>query len=664
MASAKKGKDNSIEFQLMATFGNLNKNLAESVDALGEIRGDLRRISSSFKQHVTNFSEINTLLKPIVDGGSLNRFKDALDKATAGIATTGGAGGGGSSGGDGDPSTPGGGGNEDERRINSEESLYFQISNNIRLYTTVNQAISTFSDKINTAIPALDMLSMIRSPIQQAGQALASLPSQIDSLRQNLLGMGTSLENFDVKFGSQVDSLVGDKFKNLENAATLFSQGFRGNNKGLLAVAAKMDLTGQKTSLLTNEFSRLSVLMQMNNAQMNMLASNLDKTSQTYSVKTEQLIQVIGKLKNLEVMSTLGFGGEFANNLKDLAGKYKMGEDQMIKLVNALTDPKAFQGLAKADPAIIGLVQQLEQATSPAQFEEVFKDIVMRLDTFAGTLAKQAQSGGLPATVLATQLFGMFGQDLMTASQLARVFTDRLSESEKQVLKDLDVTKSLFASLQALKTELAPVIKTIVDWGVTILKSSGATPIFVAAIVKVASSLAGSVTEFMILKQSIRRTQGSFDNLTNASNRLANAQNREQSQNQLLGAGGLFGTILKAVPFVGTAATVLSFIPTIISLFSQDKEKDTSNLQQISNNTSQLVAKAQTVKDITPKDSLYTVMARDMAYAITSRDQFNERMLAILTDQKRDTAKLDQLIQLGAQQLRAQIDSGKVFRRY
>jgi len=254
MASAKKGKDNSIEFQLMATFGNLNKNLAESVDALAEIRGDLRRISSSFKQHVTNFSEINTLLKPIVDGGSLNRFKDALDKATAGIVKDGGSGGGGGAGGRGGEGSGGDGGGEgganDRRTREQEEAEYFQRANQIRLFNAVSQGLNDLIAGLGKTIPSFDPIRMFTGLIGQASQALASMPAQIDSLKQNLLGLGTSLENFDIQFSTQVDNLIGDRFKNLENAATLFSQGFRGNNKGLLLVASKMDLTGQKTSLL------------------------------------------------------------------------------------------------------------------------------------------------------------------------------------------------------------------------------------------------------------------------------------------------------------------------------------------------------------------------------------------------------------------------------
>jgi len=120
--------------------------------------------------------------------------------------------------------------------------------------------------------------------------------------------------------------------------------------------------------------------------------------------------------------------------------------------------------------------------------------------------------------------------------------------------------------------------------------------------------------------------------------------------------------LLRFIPWVGVIATVAGIAwPLLSGLFGKD-EKDSDNLNKIASNTGAMVRQADQIKSMPQQDTLYSMMARDMAYVITQREQFNKSVMDTLSNKGQDSAALEKLVRIGLDQLQLMNTGNKSWR--
>lgn len=638
-----------------------NKQLADLYNSLGQLSKSFQTAAASLDVESTKFVDAITrtsdAFKKVVGGKFLSplvsaskSIADAFQNATNNL-NQGGAGGGGGGGGGGNTTDP-------------DQDAYFRLSN-LKMFT---DALVTATESAYDAVysfnllgislgPAIDLLSVHKNLIGQVNASILNIPQQFEALQQKLLGMGTSIPKFESSFAEELNGLIGDKLQNVANAADLLNQGVRGNFKGLLQVAAKMDLTGQKTSMLTNDFIKFSVAMQSNSSQMNNMAMALQYNAESYNVKTEDLIKVIGSIKNIEVMGALGFGPKFSQNLTSLAAEFKIGQDQITALINSLTTPETFAKIAAVDPTLAGLVSQLEQSTGPEQFKSVFQEIVGKLGTFAQGLAGQAGGAGLPSTVVGSQLFSMFGPAILQASQLLQVFNGQMTEQQKLAQTELDINQSFNAVVLELKNQFTPLLQAVIDFSKGILDGKGSLLIWGGVIIKGVTTLAGLYNQFKQAEGALR----SFSRSLDAAAAKANKENPAGMGSQFLNifsklGGSAFGKIAGSlIKFAGPLGLAYGAITTAVDVydyFSSKKEDATKQQTQATQkNTNQIAALTQAQQNQTSqaqrmssRDSIYAGMNRALQSAVTGDRVFIEMLAELKKNGQITATKLDAIV--------------------
>jgi len=643
--------------ELISSMRALVDQFENAKEALGRTAGSLTHVSQNLAGTVTNIVSFNAGLTKVI--GPANTAIDSMAKAIRSatesiegsiVGNTGAGGGGG-----------GGGGGRGGRDEDSADEFYFKLSN-IRTVADAltgsmdfaSQAVVTFTSYLG---PLVDVFQIHQTLMNKLNASVTDIPQQFESLQQQLLGLGTSIPNFESTFASELDGLIGDDLQNISNAANLMSQGLRGNFKGLLQVAAKMDLTGQKSGLLTNEFIRFSIAMQSNGAQMNNMALALQRNAETYNVKTEDLIKVIGSIKNMDVMGALGFGPQFTSNLTSLAAEFKIGQDQITGLINSLTTPETFAKIAAVDPTLAGLVSQLEQATGPEQFKSAFKEIVMKLGSFAQSLGAQAGGAGLPSTIVGSQLFAMFGPALLQASQMLQILTGDLTEQQKAVQRELDITNSFNAVVLELKNQFTPLLQNLLSLSKTIMEGKGAYFLLGGIVLKLTTNIiSAALTTYQFYK--------SLDRAATVVRNFAIQKERERLANAdpMLGAKGtgpygklasmLGGPLGKIGLLLGPIGIGVSIFSALLPLFSKTKDSTDNQTQAVQAQTqaTQQLVTAQTAqnqslhKDLSARDSIYAGMSRALQSSITGDRIFIEMLGELKTTNRITEEKMNTLI--------------------
>lgn len=498
---------------------------------------------------------------------------------------------------------------------------YFSGQIILQAITELQKIVTTYFDGVSTLIPLVDSLSITTNLLQKVSSNIAELPNKIISLNQNLLGMGTNIQDFKNEVGFMTDELVGSTVQNLQNAATLYSQGFRGNNKSLLDLAAIMDLTGQRTTTLTNDFTRMSTVMGLTNRQMNVLAEVVRQSSDDYKVKSDELIEALGKVQNQNVMATAGFGATFMRSLTPLLGEFKRNSTEIVGLVNALTKTDTLLKLAPIDPQITSLARRMERAGSAEELKSILIQITGRLSSFAQMMAGQAgaagSAGSLPTTAILADILNSIGMPLADATQLFRALTGQLDEYTIKLQKSQQVQDSYAAATQQLANAALPFITGLVNMATSIINLIGSGGGFIILggvvlfLVKSFVSQAVSMATTTLSLYQLRQQILSMAILTNVNN------------------ASLRQSIISLVSFASTAsfwAGVLSFgltailgvIGGIAAWSAMDSDSTELNTDAISKNTAALQNNSDIrFKDATAQNIFLDTMNRNIAFVLT-----------------------------------------------
>lgn len=384
----------------------------------------------------------------------------------------------------------GGGGGDKKDKGPSVEALFFafdslkQVAN--EYFKAENIRIQQTEQQYKLTQPMLDTISITQNIFGKLNNSVMSMVDQLDKLQQTALAMGTSFEFTKTALtGAGIDKIggLGINLKDLENSLTLYSQGFRQSNKNVLNLAKIMDMTGQKTSVLLEGLTRMSISLGMNNAQLNALAGIIDKTSLDNKVTSEQLIETISQLKIKDTLGVLGIGGNFAAGMAQATAQFPQLRESMLLVANSLSDPKTVMNLIAYDSRFGQLARQLEAG---GDFVQTFKSMAGGMQGFINMI-RSASTGatGLPGTTMATmfaspEMMPVLNAFIQIFQQMNSVSTERLLQLQTEAA----YSKSLTAQMQELQSALMPLAVAILNVTSSKIKELGAGAKLVNAFVR------------------------------------------------------------------------------------------------------------------------------------------------------------------------------------
>jgi hypothetical protein len=310
-----------------------------------------------------------------------------------------------------------------------------------------------------------DLLQPLASKIESV---IKSLIEPLDSLQRTLLGFGTDVGKFQQFLGDSINGLKGDSIQNLRNAAELYGKGFRENNRQLLIVANRMDLTNQNSKVLLTEIPRLAIAFRLGSDSMNDLGFTINQSAEKYGVSTEKLIEQLAKSKAAETAGQLGFGAEFGKNLTALQAKFPQAADKLREFTDAITSGgKEYQMLIAAGAG--DMIREFEQAamgSDPQAFEDATMKLLEAMSNMDGqfvNMAEQIGNGGQSMIFTFNKIKEDFGTGGVVATDALRAIGNSKKSVDQSAEQNKRYEDSLKAAVSALKTSFLPVVIQLVE---------------------------------------------------------------------------------------------------------------------------------------------------------------------------------------------------------
>lgn len=303
-------------------------------------------------------------------------------------------------------------------------------------------------------IPTAERESYFKSNIaftmvQSFIAGITQLKDQTEELRRTLLGYGTDTEKFSRFLGGSIDGLRGSTLENLKNAASLYSDGFRGNNRGLLQVANRLDATNQSNQFLLKEFPNLALSLRMSSDEMNSFAVKIDNAAVAYGVSTQKVVEGLSKIKILDDAINLGeYGQQFARNITAMNTQFAGMDKQIEKFVNSLFENEQ-EVIAMGGGQ---LLSQLEKAANPEQFKDALAGLGELMASRGEMFADQAMAageGGRSMFQTMKEMRGVFGDVAFEGMK----FNDALKGLTHPAEATADANKEFYDSLQTATKE-------------------------------------------------------------------------------------------------------------------------------------------------------------------------------------------------------------------
>lgn len=336
--------------------------------------------------------------------------------------------------------------------------------------------------------------------------SLNSIRENIDDLDSTLRGFNTDTEKFTSFLGDSLDGLRGYTIENLQNAASLYSDGFRGNNAGLLQVANRLQLTNQNFQSLLKQIPSLALTLRMTSNEMNDFARSVDNTAKKYGVSTEDLINQLKKVEILNIAGSFDAGKQFAKNLTELTAKFGFAKEPIADFINAVyKDYDTVVALGGAN-----LVRKLETASNPEQFRNAVTKLADLMAKGANTFVGQAETAGQGGLSLfktlqeSSEVFGKVAFEGLRVSDSMKNFpsTDKIAEQNQKYAESLNaLVKEFKSAFIPIFTKFLHIIRDLVKPLTDFLNTPfGSLTIAVAASIKILFSLNSAI---VTLKSSI-----------------------------------------------------------------------------------------------------------------------------------------------------------------
>lgn len=465
--------------------------------------------------------------------------------------------------------------------------------------------------------------------------AISALRQQTEDLRRSLLGYGTDTQKFSNFLGNQIEGLRGSTLENLKNAASLYADGFRGNNRGLLQVASRLELTNQSTEFLLKEFPLLAMSLRMSSDEMNSFAKKVDDAAVSYGVSTEKVVAGLSKIKILEDAANIGaYGKQFAENISFMNAKFAGIGPQIEKFVNSLFEnEQQIVGLGGGD-----LLRKLEKAASPQEFENTIKDLASLMGKSGEMFASQAMAageGGRSMFKTIQEMKGVFGDVAFDGLKLRDAFSNFKNPVDATAAANKNYADSLLAAQKELTNFFIPAM-TMVIRAVTLvagafnylIKLTGNGGIIAITFLSLVAVMVG-------VRLAIVKAITSLQSLAAASNQAAVATRARAAADAAggaaRGAAGMMGGLLRglggalgATPW-GLALTVgVPLITTLLGSIgsSSDKtSKESERQREIQRNlleTQRAQQEKNKEKATSSYRDVYSMINSDLAFAVTN----------------------------------------------
>lgn len=468
--------------------------------------------------------------------------------------------------------------------------------------------------------------------------SITALFSEAENLRKSLLGFGTDTEKFTRYLGSQVEGLRGSSLENLKNAASLYSDGFRGNNKGLLQVANRLELTNQSNEFLLKEFPNLAMSLRMSSDEMNNFAKKVDDAAFSYGVSTEKVVAGLSKIKILEDAVNLGqYGKQFAENISMMNAKFAGSAPMIEKFINSLFQNEK-EVIAMGGGA---LLKQLEKAATPEEFEITIKKLSSLLGSYGEQFATQAIAagdGGRSMFTVIKEMRGIFGEVAFDGLKLRDALKGQVNPAESAAAANKQFYDSLNTAMKELVTAFVPAMTFATRVVTVLIKAFGGIINFFGGpfVITMAAVTVGITKLTAVLLKGIAALPGLFTRLTTAlTTTIAQIRGAGAAAAGGAAAGGAAATLGRLGAFLGgpwgmAISIGLSLVTGLLSNLSSSSAKTSEHTEKIREEARQQrklqqeMAEAQKLEEQKKRDpknayqDVFRMINADLAFAVTN----------------------------------------------
>lgn len=319
--------------------------------------------------------------------------------------------------------------------------------------------------------------------------SITQLKNELDDIKVSLLGFNTDITKFQSFLGTSIEGLRGSTLENLKNATILYSEGFRGNNKGLLTVASRLSLTNQSTEKLLREFPQLSMTLGLSTQEMNKFAVKLDNNAKQYGISIDKLIDSLQSLKIVEDIGIFmdALGGNFKDAFAELTAQYPAQAKAIGDFLNKLYSSQEAYAMIVAKGGQ-KFITQLESATTGADLTTAMMGLA-RISRETGidfTNQARAVQGSISGFRVLNDLNEAYGDGIIgLGAKVDKSMLGQKTAVDATAKANQEFTKSLTAAMKEFQSLFVPIMSkflTVLTDVMSFLNSFGQVTIGVIVI--------------------------------------------------------------------------------------------------------------------------------------------------------------------------------------
>jgi hypothetical protein len=260
---------------------------------------------------------------------------------------------------------------------------------------------------------------------------------KIDALATESLGRNTRLSELNLKRDLGVPiSVLGDSIFDLRDS------GFRNLTDSTQRLIARMKLTGQSTSQLTEFLAENSYYLNLNNQESQVLVDSIAKSGQLYQISQQKTLEALN-LISAKVGEDLGInlvGGtkQMIEGFTMFAQELGMRNSQAIaKTFNAFFGQENYIKVTSRIPGALDLANRILQSTNSNEIKETMKELVLITDQYMKSQMSSSRDlltmNGVNATI--NETFG--SENVKEINAVARALKDNKQTAVEGIRQDL-----------------------------------------------------------------------------------------------------------------------------------------------------------------------------------------------------------------------------------
>lgn len=272
-----------------------------------------------------------------------------------------------------------------------------------------------------------------------------------DKFQKSTTALGLSYEGAVKQFGTSVEDLRGGFIDRLNNGLTLLAAGFQGNTKGISKLVNQQQLTNGNFRLTASRLASLEATLRLTREQTGDLAETILKTSLSYTLTTDKLIDVLGAFQDGAAALDLGGLQDLPKVFVELAGSFGPQLTKDVKAFAALlADPSMETQLQLTTMGLGRIREEFAAANGPAAQMQILTNGLATAGARVKELAGNAEDFFVGASVPVK----VMGKASMSVLNLSK----NLDKREIQAAQN----RALFGeSIENLKREITVPLKAV-----------------------------------------------------------------------------------------------------------------------------------------------------------------------------------------------------------